>query len=213
MERSGLGTDNIGGHDDTHDRIAGLGYRVHLMKRTIRVVRAAIMASGVLLGAWACDAPQTPSDPRSDAPHDSAEQVIFGGRTVLAYNGLRRGSVEGDTVLSFDALTRFEFRGLRAEFTTTLGRPLSTLTAPTGTYRIASGMINVRGKVVIVSDTSRRRIDATAVRFDIAKDQLSSDAPFTATAGARKLSGTGFTADPGLFTVTCLKECTGSLGR
>ncbi len=180
------------------------------MKRMILVVRAAGLAA--LLAGSACNEPQTPADPRRAAARDSVEQVIFGGRTVLAHDGLRRGEVEGDTVLSFAALTRFEFRPVRAQFTTALGRPLSTLTAPVGTYRIASGLVDVRGSVVIVSDTTRRRIDATAVRFDIAKNALSSDAPFTATAGARKLSGVGFTADPGLFSVKCLKECSGSLG-
>jgi hypothetical protein len=210
IERSGQWADNIGGHDDTHDRIAGLGGHVHFMKRLILVVRAAGLAAS-LAGA-ACNEPQTPADPRGGATRDSAEQIIFGGRTVLAHDGLRRGDVAGDTVLSFDALTRFEFHGVRAQFTTALGRPLSTLTAPIGTYRIADGVLGVRGKVVIVSDTTRRRIDATAVRFDIAKNQLSSDAPFTATAGVRRLSGVGFTTDPGLFAVKCLKDCTGSLG-
>ena len=180
------------------------------MKRTIRVVRAAGLAA--LVTGSACNEPQTPADPRGGNARDSVEQVLFGGRTVLAHDGIRRGDVAGDTVLSFDALTRFEFRGLRAQFTTSLGRPLGTLTAPSGTYRIAEGAVDMRGKVVIVSDTTRRRLDATAVRFDIAKNQLSSDAPFTATAGARKLAGVGFTADPGLFTVKCLKECSGSLG-
>ena len=30
--------------------------------------------------------------------------------------------------------------------------------------------------------------------------------------GTRKLSGIGFTTDPGLFTVKCLQRCTGALG-
>jgi hypothetical protein len=181
------------------------------MKRTILVVRAAA-GLATLLGALACDSRQAPAGPRSGTAADSVEQVIFGGRTVLAYNGLRRADVEADTVMSYDALTRFEFYGLRATFTTSLGRLLSTLTAPIATYRIASGVIEMRGKVIIVSDTTRRRIDGTAVVYDVAKNQLWSNAPFQASAGSRKMGGEGFTADPGLFSVKCMKKCTGSLG-
>lgn len=211
MERSDRGTDNIGGHDDHSDRIGGPGNDAHHMRRTILVVRARLGCLA-LLSAWACDTSDMAASPRGATAPDSAEQILYGGRTVLAYNGLRRGDVVGDTVVSYDALTRFEFHGMRAQFTTALGRPLSTLAAPSGTYRIASGSIEARGRVTITSDTTRRRLDGTAVRFDVATNQLASDSPFVATAGTRRLTGVGFTADPGLFTVKCVKSCTGSLG-
>ena len=137
---------------------------------------------------------------------------MFGGRTVLAFNGLRRGEVGGDTVMSFDAATRFEFRGVRALFTTTLGRPLGTLTAPTGTYRLSAGSFETRGRSIVASDTTRRRIEGVAVRYDVATNRLVSDSEFVATVGTRKLTGVGFSADPGLFAVKCLKQCVGSLG-
>jgi hypothetical protein len=137
---------------------------------------------------------------------------MYGARSVIAFNGLRRGMISGDTVMSFDASTRFEFRGFRAQFTTTLGRPLGTLTSLTGTYRVAGTAVVAHGPVAITSDTTRRRIDGVAVRYDVATNRLASDSPFVATSGTRKLSGVGFTADPGLFTVKCLQRCTGSLG-
>ena len=65
--------------------------------------------------------------------------------------------------------------------------------------------------VLIQSDTSRRRIDAKAVTYDAEKNQLSSDSTFTATVGARRMTGQGFTADPGLFSVKCKARCVGSL--
>jgi hypothetical protein len=66
--------------------------------------------------------------------------------------------------------------------------------------------------VTITSDTTRRRIDGAAVHYDVSSDRFSSDSAFVATAGPRKLTGVGFTADPGLFAVKCLQRCTGSLG-
>jgi hypothetical protein len=177
----------------------------------VRVTRLVLGISVVFL-AWACNSPQRSAAPNTGTARDSAEQVMFGARSVLASNGLRRGEIGGDTVMSFDALTRFEFRGFRAQFTTTLGRPLSSLTAPSGTYHVNRAVVDAHGRVAITSDTTRRRIDGVAVRYDVSTNRLTSDSPFVAMSGTRKLSGIGFTTDPGLFTVKCLQRCTGALG-
>jgi hypothetical protein len=131
---------------------------------------------------------------------------------TIAATGVRRGEVSGDTVMSFDAATRFDIRPLRAQFVTSLGRPLGLVTAPGGTYSTVTSILETRGPVAIVSDTSRRRITATAVRYDPGRNQLASDSAFTATAGSRRLEGIGFTADPGLFTIRCVQNCRGTLG-
>jgi len=182
------------------------------MIRTIIVVRAAIGLAAVAFAAG-CNTPQVSANTRTDTPEDSAEQVMFGARSVLAAGGVRRGEVSGDTVSTFDAATRFEFRGVHAVFTTTLGRPLGMLTARTGTYRVGTAVLDAYGKVSIVSDTARRRLEGTTVRYDVTQNRLSSDSAFVATAGTRRLSGVGFTADPGLFAVKCARQCTGSLGQ
>jgi len=182
------------------------------MTRIIIVVRAALglVAAAVAAG---CNTPQVSANTRTGTPDDSSEQVMFGARTVLAASGVRRGEVLGDTVSTFDAATRFEFHGVHAVFTTTLGRPLGTLTAPAGTYRTGTSVFDSHGKVTIVSDTSRRRLEGTRIKYDVTQDRLSSDSAFVATSGTRKLSGVGFTADPGLFSVKCLQKCSGSLGQ
>ena len=182
------------------------------MTRIFIVVRAAIGLVAAVV-ATGCNTPQVSANSRTDTPDDSSEQVMFGARAVLAASGVRRGEVLGDTVSTFDAATRFEFRGVRAAFTTTLGRPLGTLTAHAGTYRTGTSVFDSHGKVTIVSDTSRRRLDGTTVKYDVAQNRLSSDSPFVATSGTRRLSGIGFTADPGLFSVKCVQKCSGSLGQ
>ena len=172
----------------------------------------AVLGIAVVCLAWACNSPQRSAVPNTGTARESADQVMYGARSVIAHNGLRRGELSGDTVMSFDAATRFEFRGFRAQFTTTLGRPLGSLTSSTGTYRVAGSEVAAHGKVAIASDTTRRRIEGVAVRYDAVANRLASDSPFVATSGTRKLSGIGFTADPGLFNVKCLQRCTGSLG-
>jgi hypothetical protein len=160
----------------------------------------------------ACETQKVAAKGRTGTPRDSADQVLYGARSVLASNGVRRGELSGDTVLVFAAGTRFVVQGFRAQFATSLGRPLSVMTARTGAYRVPVGRVIAHGPVAIVSDTLGRRLDGSWVRYDPEKDQLESDSSFTATAGSRRLTGVGFTADPGLFTVKCRAKCVGSLG-
>lgn len=181
------------------------------MTRVFIIVRAAVGLAAVALVA-ACETRQVSANTPTGSAGDSAEQVMYGARSTLASNGIRRGELSGDTVSTFDAATRFEFHGMHAAFTDSLGRPLATLSAPRGTYQIDSARFEATGKVTIVSDTSRRRIEAPAVRYDVMRNRLSSDSAFVATAGTRRLSGVGFTADPGLFSVKCVQKCSGSLG-
>jgi hypothetical protein len=171
----------------------------------------ALLAFGAGILISACDTQKVSATPHTGTRRDSAEQVLYGARSALASDGVRRGELTGDTVMVFDAATRFEFRGFRVAFSTTLGRPLSLLVAKTGTYRVPGGVL-AHGQVAISSDTLRRRIDGAWVSYDPAKNQLSSDSAFVATSGTKRLSGVGFTADPGLFTVKCTTQCVGSLG-
>ena len=139
--------------------------------------------------------------------------MLYNGRMMIASNGVRRGEASGTAVYSLDAATRFHFRPLSVQLVTPLGRPLSVLTASDGTYSLARPILETGGPVTVTSDTTGRKLTGTAVRYDPATNQLASDSAFTATAGTRRLTGVGFTADPGLFTIRCLQRCSGSLGR
>jgi hypothetical protein len=178
------------------------------MTRVLMIVRAAMGLAAIAFIAVAfaagCNTPQVSANTRTQTPDDSVEQVLF---------GTRRGEVAGDTVSTFDAATRFEFHGVHAVFTSPLGRPLGTLTSGTGTYRVGHALFEAHGRVTIVSDTTRRRLEGNTVRYDVVQNRLSSDSAFVATAGTRRLTGIGFTADPALFSVKCLKSCIGTLGQ
>jgi LPS export ABC transporter protein LptC len=161
----------------------------------------------------ACERQTTSASPTQRTAADSADQVMHNARMIIASNGVRRGEASGDSILSFEAATRFDIRPMRVRFGTALGRPLAVLTAPGGgVYSITASALETRGQVTIASDTSHRQVTTTALRYDPVRDELASDSAFTATAGARRLEGVGFTADPGLFTIRCLQRCIGSLG-
>ena len=172
-------------------------------------------AALLLLGSItaACDDPVTTIDVRTGTVRDSADQIMYGVRAAVAHAGLRRGELVADTGLSLDAATRFELRGIRVQFTSTLGRPLGVLTTREGTFYLNRALLETRGPATIVSDTSGRNISGGWVRYDATANELASDSPFVATGRGRRLTGVGFTADPGLFTVRCAKQCTGSLAR
>lgn len=178
------------------------------------MIRAPLVLGFVIAPAViaACQAQPTSTPARQQTLADSADHVMYNARMLIAANGVRRGEVSGEVVLSLDAASRFDFRPLRAAFITPLGRPLASVSAPGGEYTLATAILKTRGDVVITSDTARRRIDAKAVVYDPARNQFTSDSTFTATAGTRKLTGVGFTADPGLFSIKCLQGCKGSLG-
>jgi len=172
-----------------------------------------IMLAIVVSATVGCNTQATSATSRQRTLADSADQVMFNARMTIAGNGVRRGEVYGDTVLAFDAATRFDVRPMRVQFATALGRPLALMTAPGGEYLVARSLLQTRGPVTMSSDTTRRRVTATAVRYDPVTNQIASDSAFTATSGTRQLSGVGFTTDPGLFTIKCLQRCNGSLGR
>jgi LPS export ABC transporter protein LptC len=178
-------------------------------RHPISVATLVVAASASL----ACNTQTTSATPRQQTAVDSAEQVMYNARMALTSNGMRRGEVAGDTILAFDAATRFDIRPLRVQFATALGRPLGAVAAPRGEYSVPRSTLQTHGAVTITSDTTGRRLTTTAVRYDPKTNQIASDSAFTATAGTRRLSGVGFTTDPGLFSIKCLQRCSGSLGR
>ena len=179
------------------------------MTRTLRSF--ALVIAVVVTGA--CNSQSQSSAPEMRTAADSADQVMYNARMIIASNGVRRGEAHGNAIYSYDAATRFLISPLRVQFVTPLGRPLALVTASEGLYTLTQSRLETRGPVTMVSDTAARRLTTNAMRYDPTTNQIASDSAFTATAGTRTLSGIGFTADPGLFSIKCLQRCTGSLGR
>ena len=166
-----------------------------------------------LLATIACDGKPVQTTQRAATLVDSAEQVMFNGKTTITANGVRRGEIAGDTIASFDQLTRFTVLKMRVQFVTPLGRPLAQMSTAVGRYSLRTGAITTqRGtSVLIQSDTAGRRMFAKDVTYDAVKNQIASNGEFILTSGKRKTTGTGFTADPGLFVVKCKSQCQGPL--
>jgi hypothetical protein len=184
-----------------------------LINRDVNRLESRSILFGLAVMSAACNNQAPSATPRNQTVADSAEQVMRYGRMILVANGVRRGEALGNSIYTLDAATRFHFTTLRVQFSTPLGRPLAMLEAPEGNYSIARLTLETFGLVRMKSDTSGRQLTGRNVRYDPVANQLASDSAFTATAGTRRLTGVGFTADPGLFSIKCLQRCSGSLGR
>ena len=113
--------------------------------------------------ATGCDTTSTSAGSIPRTTRDSAEQVMFGVRSALTSAGLRRGELTADTMYALDAATRFELRGVHAQFTDSLGRPRGVLMAAEGVFLLTRSTLETRGNAVVVADSSATVQDLVSV--------------------------------------------------
>jgi LPS export ABC transporter protein LptC len=143
---------------------------------------------------------------------DSADQTIYGMRTLLTNRGLLRADVAGDTAFVFDEGTRFLLKNVRTVFFTPNGAKNATLTSRRGVYDTRLNSMEALGNVVVVSEDGRR-LTTEQLRFNQARNEISSDSAFTLTEPGRRLEGVGFVSDPGMNSVKVLRGARGEAGR
>lgn len=164
----------------------------------------------VLALVIACDRPATPPTARVTAA-DSADQVMFGARSLITEKGLLRAELLADTALFFDDNTRAELRGVNATFHNSTGAKATTLTSLRGVYNTRVPGMEARGKVVVVS-VDGRRLATEHLHYDATRDEISSDSAFVLTEPGRRLEGIGFRSDPGMQNFRVLRGARGSAG-
>lgn len=158
-----------------------------------------------LLGALACQKQgSTPPVKRGVSMADSAEQVMFGVRSLITDRGVQRGELFADTAYVFDDQTRFELRKVRATFNTSTGTKDGVLSADRGTYNFREQKLEGYGNVVIVT-TEGKRLTSNHMKYMQVTNEVSSDSAFTLVEPGRSVSGIGFRADPQLTRVVVLQ--------
>ena len=150
---------------------------------------------------------------------DSADQMMFGVRTLLTDRGVLNAELEADTAFFFDENTRIELRVIKLTFYTRTGERNSVLTGREGTYNTRQSQMEARGNVVVVSEDGRR-LTTEQLRYDQVRNEISSDSAFVLTEPGRRLEGIGFTSDPNMNNVRVHRliegqgaVSTGDLGR
>src|SRR5882672_11209790 len=93
---------------------------------------AAVAAVTATLGA--CADTKTPPVVSGPSVADSADQVLFGVKTMLTTRGIQRGELTADTAYVLDDQTRFDLRNAHAKFTTESGLPQGTMEGNRAVY-------------------------------------------------------------------------------
>jgi LPS export ABC transporter protein LptC len=167
------------------------------------------LAACVLLGACNRDAP-TPPLAAKPILGDSADQVMFGMRTLLTRNGIQRAELLADTAFTLDGGNRLDLKRVNTTFYTASGAKDATMTGERGSYDVRQQQLEGRGNVVIVT-TSGCRLESPHLVYNQARNEVSSDTNFTFTQPGRKVSGIGFVSDPGLRSMRILRSYQGVL--
>lgn len=153
---------------------------------------------------WGCEDPGATPPVADRSLADTADQVMFGVSVTLTDAGIRRADLRADTAHMYDDNTRAELRDVETTFFTETGLKNGTLTSREGTYNVRLGTMEARGDVVVVSD-SGRRLTTEQLRYDPARNEISSDSAFVLTEPTRRLEGIGFRADPNLNRINVLR--------
>ena len=143
---------------------------------------------------------------------DSAEQVLFGVRSLLTANGVQRGELFADTGYVYDDQTRFDLRRVLAKFTTETGQPYGTMRADRGLYSLRTQQLEGWGNAVITLSDGRT-LKSPHLLYNQTTSLVSSDTTYEAAGGARSQHGIGFRATligSQFKDFTCLKACVGT---
>ena len=143
---------------------------------------------------------------------DSADQVLIGMKHYVTTSSILRALVLADTAYFFNPTQVAELRVVRVTFYDAQGNKTSTLTANEGTFHWRTGDMEGRGNVIAVRSSDGGTMHTEAMRYSQARNEVSSDLPFTFDSPSQHLKGVGFTADPDFKTVTA-KHITGTGGQ
>lgn len=154
----------------------------------------------------ACSETNTPTPGGAPSPADSADQIMFGVRLDVTDAGVRRSAVRADTAYMYGDNTRTEMRQVHATFFTPTGTQDGVLTALQGTYDTRLGNMEARGNVVVTA-TDGRKLESPHLKYDPARNEISSDSSFVVTeTTGRQTSGIGFTSDPDLRNMRIIRN-------
>lgn len=178
---------------------------------TWRLATMSVAVVAVLAGAAACTE-RASSVPTKQTMADSAQQVLYGMRTVMAEKGILRGELLADTAYVFDENTRFELLEVDAVFNSASGAKRGDMRADRGRYDLRMGVVEGFGNVE-VNSVDGRRLTTSHLRYDQARDLISSDSAFVFIDGENQQSGIGFETDPNMnrFFVKRQSRATGTV--
>ena len=160
-----------------------------------RVLRAQMLAAGLLLGACADSAPRMVVDPELEALE--ADNILFGVRTNVTRAGVLEFVVEADTALFFQDSTVVLFRGnvTLTAYNEKFGTEKAVVTSDRGRMEQSTNEMLAEGNAVLVIRSDGRRIESYELRYMPDDNAIRSDSAVVMYDGDRVVEGTGFNSD------------------
>lgn len=171
---------------------------------------AVVAIVALLAAASACKqkSAATPGVAKASAIPDSADQVVYGLRTVLTDQSVSKGLLLSDTAFTYDNGNRLVLRRVNVTFYTPQGSKDGVLTSRAGVYVAALSRLEVTGDVVVTRDDGKRLTSQQLV-YDQQRNQIYTDSAFVLNEPDRLLTGIGFESDPNMTRFRCLRACKG----
>lgn len=126
---------------------------------------------------------------------DSADQLMIGLTMHMTNLGVRQAILEADTAFVYENTGITELKRVKLTFFSETGVQTSVLNANEGTYRGRQATMEGRGRVVVLRQDGAR-LTTEYLRYEQAKNEVSTDSAYTFIQGDRRGEGVGFVSDP-----------------
>jgi len=174
---------------------------VRAYSQQVRRAFAFLLYAGTPVLPYACSGTEQGTAVPIEEAADSADQLMIKLTSYLTNQGVRQAYLEADTAYVYEARGQTELKNIRVTFYTINGVATSVLTAREGTYTLRTGEMEARRDVVVVR-TDGARLTTSVLRYEQAKNQVSSDRPYVYDAPDRHVEGESFVSDPSFSNIT-----------
>ena len=155
------------------------------------------VGASVALAAWGCGEKRPDATAAVEAVADTADQVFFGLYQYVTEMGVRKAYLEADTAFLYENTGKADLRKVRVTFFGPQGDTSSVVTGLLGSYDSRTGKMEARDDVV-VHLSNGGVLNTSVLRYDQAKNEVSTDQHYTYVAPGQNMEGQGFTTDPAL---------------
>lgn len=161
-------------------------------------VRLCVCASVPLAGLAACGrAPKPDAAAQVEAAADTADQLMIGLTQYITENGVRKAYLEADTAFLYENAGRADLKKVKVTFFGPVGDTSSVVTGKFGFYDWRTGKMETREDVLVLLSNGGR-LTTSVLRYDQAKNEVSTDQHYVYVAPEQRMEGDGFVTDPAL---------------
>lgn len=132
-----------------------------------------------------------------EAAADTADQLLIGLTQYITQDGVRKAYLEADSAFLYENSGRAELKTVQVTFFAEAGDTSSVVTGKIGSYDWRTGRMEAREDVVVTLSNGGR-LTTSVLRYDQARNELSTDQHYVYTAPDRQMEGDGFVTDPAL---------------